>query len=147
DSGLSLGSVPSISFADHPDSRIFGMDYSRQSSVHLPKPNASGHLAPLTIAGQSRDRRDSMLSYSFASDYPGPGRGSIDSEVDPLLPPLKRSRMGQSRLESIGELRLLRGVGSCLRCRALGKPVRPCSPTVPSRDGTGRLTRDPVRFR
>jgi hypothetical protein len=50
-------------------------------------------------------------------------RGSVDSEVDPLLPPLKRSRVGHSRLESIGELRLPRDSGPCLRCKVQAKPV------------------------
>ncbi len=48
----------------------------------------------------------------------------MDSEVDPLLPPLKRSRVGQSRLESIEELKLLKDRGPCLRCKILKKGVR-----------------------
>jgi hypothetical protein len=125
DSGLSVGSTPTLTFPpDYSSSRLFNTDYSRQSSaIQLPKPTAG--LAPLTITNQARERRDSMLSYSFASEYPGPGRGSIDSEVDPLLPPLKRSKgIGHPRLESITELKLLQDVGPCLRCKVLGRSVR-----------------------
>ncbi|KAJ4290155.1 hypothetical protein N0V88_006664 [Collariella sp. IMI 366227] len=65
-------------------------------------------------AVKGKDHRDSLRSYSFISEYPAGPRGSVDSEVDPLLPPLKRSRVGQSRLQSIDELRLLRDIGPCL---------------------------------
>jgi hypothetical protein len=126
DSGLSVGNAPLAPFSDFSSSRLFSSDYSRRhSSIQLPKPMTTTQLPPLSTTSQSRERRDSLLSYSFVNDNQGHGRGSIDSEVDPLLPPLKRSRVGQSRLESIEELRLLREVGPCLRCKVLNKPVRP----------------------
>ncbi|EPE04681.1 zinc finger protein [Ophiostoma piceae UAMH 11346] len=52
---------------------------------------------------------------SLARGHPS----SADSDNDPLLPPLKRSRVGPSRLESIGELRLPREATSCLHCRVM----------------------------
>ncbi|KAK3337072.1 hypothetical protein B0T19DRAFT_59598 [Cercophora scortea] len=121
DSGLSVGDTPPLIFPDQP-SRSYSVDYNKQASpLYLPRPSSNYQLAPLATGSQARDHRDSLRSYSFVSEYPGGPRGSIDSEVDPLLPPLKRSRVGQSRLESIEELRLLKDIGPCLRCRTLKK--------------------------
>ncbi|KAK3394041.1 hypothetical protein B0H63DRAFT_33143 [Podospora didyma] len=122
DSGLSVGGTPPLIFPDQ-QSRSYSVDYNKQTSpLYLPRPGSGIQLAPLvTNNNQAKDHRDSLRSYSFVSEYPGGPRGSIDSEVDPLLPPLKRSRVGQSRLESIEELRLLRDIGPCLRCRVLKK--------------------------
>ena len=135
DSGLSVGGTPPLSFTEHPG-RNHGTDYSKQttSPLYLPRPSANFQLAPLATGSQSRDHRESLRSYSFVPEYPAGPRGSVDSEVDPLLPPLKRSRVGQARLESIEELRLLRDNGPCLRCRVLQKPVSGTS-ILPSLSG------------
>ena len=131
DSGLSIGGTPPLMFPDQ-SSRHYSADFSKQPSpVYLPRPTSNFQLAPLSTGGSAKDHRDSLRSYSFISEYPGGPRGSIDSEVDPLLPPLKRSRVGQSRLESIDELRLNREVGLCLRCRIMRKGV---SASLPSED-------------
>ena len=123
DSGLSVGGTPPLIFPE-PPSRNYSADYNKQTSpVYLPRPTSNFQLAPISTGGHSKDHRDSLRSYSFVSEYPGGPRGSIDSEVDPLLPPLKRSRVGQSRLESIEELRLHREIGACLRCRIHKKGV------------------------
>lgn len=125
DSGLSVGGTPPLVFHEQP-SRAYGPDYAKQttSPLYLPRPGPNFQLAPLATGGQQqKDHRDSLRSYSFVSEYPVGPRGSIDSEVDPLLPPLKRSRVGQSRLESIDELQLHRETAPCLRCRALKKRV------------------------
>jgi hypothetical protein len=124
DSGLSIGSTPPLSFAEHPQ-RSHGPEYSKHSSspMYLPRPAATYPLGPVAAASHGKDYRDSMRSYSFISDYTPAPRNSIDAEVDPLLPPLKRSRVGQPRLESIEELRLLRDIGPCLQCRLTHKPV------------------------
>ncbi|KAK3896733.1 zinc finger protein [Staphylotrichum tortipilum] len=126
DSGLSVGSTPPLVLSDHPP-RNPAADYGKQTSspLYLPRPTGSFQLAPLATASHpgSRDHRDPLRSYSFVSESPAGPRGSVDSEVDPLLPPLKRSRVGQSRLESIEELRLLRDIGPCLRCKILQKSV------------------------
>jgi hypothetical protein len=127
DSALSIGGTPLSLFPDQPSasSRSYSVDYPKQTSPrYLPRPSSNVQLAPLLTGSQPRDHRDSLKAYSFVSEHPGGPRGSIDSEVDPLLPPLKRSRVGQPRLESIGELRLLRDVGPCLRCKVLNKSVR-----------------------
>lgn len=127
DSGLSVGDTTPLLFPGPPtnSSRGYSSDFSKQTSpVYLPRPGASHfQLAPLSTGGQSKDDRDSLRSYSFVSEHPGGPRGSIDSEVDPLLPPLKRSRVGQSRLESIGELKLLRDSGPCLWCKVSDRSV------------------------
>jgi hypothetical protein len=122
DSGLSVGGTPPLIFPDHPN-RSYSVDYNKTSPLYLPRPNPNFQLAPLATGNHAKDQRDSLRTYSFVSEHPPGPRGSIDSEVDPLLPPLKRSRVGQSRLESIEELRLLRDIGPCLRCKALKKAV------------------------
>jgi len=128
DSGLSVSDTASVAYPELP-SRNYSGDYGKQTSpVYLPRPTSDFRLAPLSTNGHVKDHRDSLRSYSFVSEYPGGPRGSIDSEVDPLLPPLKRSRVGQSRLESIEELRLNREIGICLRCRVLKKGVSVSSP-------------------
>ncbi|KAK0718794.1 hypothetical protein B0T21DRAFT_295597 [Apiosordaria backusii] len=123
DSGLSVSGTPPLVFPEK-SNRNYSVDYSKQPSpLYLPRPAPNIQLAPIATSSQpqTKDHRESLRSYSFVPEYPAGHRGSVDSEVDPLLPPLKRSRVGQSRLESIGELRLLREVGPCLRCKVLKK--------------------------
>ncbi|KUI53992.1 Zinc finger protein RME1 [Cytospora mali] len=124
DSGLSVSGTPPLIFPDQSSQfRNYSNEYTKHpSTLYLPRPTGGLQLATPTVPGLSRDHRDSLRSYSFISEPPAPTRdprGSADSEVDPLLPPLKRSRVGQSRLESIEELRLLRDVGPCLHCNVL----------------------------
>lgn len=128
DSGLSISDTPPLVFSDYLGHR---RDYSAEQSKHspplyLPRPGGGIQLATSSAPGLSRDHKESLSAYSLHSEYtaqPRELRGSVDSEVDPLLPPLKRSRVGQSRLESIEELRLLSDLGQCLRCRILRKGV------------------------
>ncbi|KAH6630659.1 hypothetical protein B0J18DRAFT_407882 [Chaetomium sp. MPI-SDFR-AT-0129] len=146
DSGLSVGaSTPPLSFSEHPN-RHHGPEYSKQANsplYHLPRPAGGFQLAPLaTGSSQGKDNRESLRGYSFVPEHPTTApRSSMDSEVDPLLPPLKRSRMGQPRLESIEELRLRRDIGPCLRCRVLqlqcdsNDPCRSC-PDAATSPGT-----------
>ncbi|ORY66348.1 uncharacterized protein BCR38DRAFT_429963 [Pseudomassariella vexata] len=125
DSGLSVGSVPPMHYPKQStSSRLYNPEQriNQSSPVALPRLSAPSTLPPLVSASQSRDRREPMLAYSFVNEFPGQPRGSVESEVDPLLPPLKRSRVGHSRLESIGELRLPRDTGPCLRCKVQAKP-------------------------
>ncbi|MDB5910425.1 MAG: hypothetical protein JWP34_4539 [Massilia sp.] len=134
DSALSMGGSPPLLFPDQPSAgnRSYSVDYPKQASpLYLPRPSSSVQLAPLATGSHPRDQRDTLRAYSFVPEYAGGPRGSVDSEVDPLLPPLKRSRVGQPRLESIGELKLLRDVGPCLRCKVLNKSVRAESARIP----------------
>jgi len=135
DSGLSVSGTPPLLFPEHPSGSSYSEFPKQSSPSFLPRP-ASTQLAPIPGSSQPRDHRDSLRSYSFVSEHPGHHpRGSIDSEVDPLLPPLKRSRTGQptGRLESIDELRLRRDIPSCLRCKVLMKPVGSISSMIHAR--------------
>ncbi|KAK3996325.1 hypothetical protein QBC44DRAFT_232211 [Cladorrhinum sp. PSN332] len=121
DSALSVGDTPTMPFPEQP-SRAYGPEFNSNgkrpaSPPYLPRPAPNIQLAPIATGSQTKDHQNTLRSYSFVPEYPAGHRGSVDSEVDPLLPPLKRSRVGQSRLESIGELKLLRDTGPCLRCR------------------------------
>ncbi|KAI0172322.1 hypothetical protein GGR52DRAFT_549904 [Hypoxylon sp. FL1284] len=123
DSGLSVGTIPPIVFPDQVSSRLFSADLiTRSSPATLPRLSVPPALPPLATANPPRDRRESTVGFSFANELPTQPRGSIDSEPDSLLPPLKRSRVGHGRLESIGELRLPRDAGPCLRCKVQAKP-------------------------
>lgn len=127
DSGLSVASTPPLVLDQPAHRRDYSDGYSkRPSPLYLPRPAGSLQSMNPSIPGLSRDHKDSLRSYSLASEPSGSARdlrGSVDSEIDPLLPPLKRSRVGQSKLESIGELRLLRDAGVCLQCRISQKGV------------------------
>lgn len=126
DSGLSVGTIPPIIFSDQSSSRLFSSDHiNRSSPATLPRLSVPPSLPPLANATHPpRDRRESAIVFNFGSELPPQPRRSIDSEPDSLLPPLKRSRVGHGRLESIGELRLPRDTGPCLRCKVQSKPVR-----------------------
>ncbi|KAJ0121497.1 hypothetical protein J7T55_008661 [Diaporthe amygdali] len=125
DSGLSVTDTPPLISDQHAHRRNYSNEYSKNlSPLYLPRPSGSLQLSTPPIPGLSRDPRESLRSYSFISEPTSSVRdlrSSIDSEVDPLLPPLKRSRVGQSKLESIEELRLLRDVRPCLRCKVVRK--------------------------
>ncbi|SPN97801.1 uncharacterized protein DNG_01313 [Cephalotrichum gorgonifer] len=115
---FSAANTPSFNYPDHSSSRSFGGDTPRRSStLQLPKPSVPP-LRSLSIPSQlsDSDRKDSVPSISFSADNPPRQRSYTDADVDPLLPPLKFSRAGQSRLQSIGELKLPKEAGPCLRC-------------------------------
>ncbi|KAK8137819.1 hypothetical protein PG984_001199 [Apiospora sp. TS-2023a] len=121
DSGLSVNSVPHVVFPEQATARLFSADRLKANSmVPLPRLSVPSNLAPLAPVSQGRERRDLPVTYAFGNDMPLQHRGSIDSEID--LPPLKRSRVSHGRLESIGELRLPRDAGPCLRCKVQAKP-------------------------
>ncbi|KAH0527703.1 hypothetical protein TsFJ059_002660 [Trichoderma semiorbis] len=98
--------------------------------MHLPRPALSSKLPPLRIPTPSTERRDSLITYAYSSRSAAP-RSAVDADVEPLLPPLKRSRVGSlPRLESIGELRLFHDQRPCLRCKVTKKECdrnQPCS--------------------
>ncbi|KAI1336462.1 hypothetical protein F5Y15DRAFT_427102 [Xylariaceae sp. FL0016] len=111
DSGLSVGSIPPIVFPDQAHSRLFNTDHIRQNSpVPLPRLTVPSSLPPLATASQTpTGRRESIVGHPYTNDFPTPSRASLESEVDPLLPPLKRSRVGHD-------------AGPCLRCKVQAKP-------------------------
>ncbi|KAH6610898.1 zinc finger protein [Trichoderma cornu-damae] len=90
--------------------------------MRLPRPALSSKLPPLRIPTPSTERRDSLITYAYSSQRSAAPRSAVDADVEPLLPPLKRSRVGTlPRLESIGELRLFRDQQPCLRCKVTRK--------------------------
>ncbi|KAI1180489.1 hypothetical protein F4777DRAFT_585401 [Nemania sp. FL0916] len=124
-SGPSGNNVLPLAYSDQPQPRIFGTDHIKQGSpALLPRLTVPSALPGLAAISQPRDRRGSVTGYPAANEFPAQHRGSLqaEAEVDPMLPPLKRSRVGHSRLESIGELRLPRDPGPCLRCKIQAKP-------------------------
>lgn len=132
DSQFSIGNTPTTAFPDSASTRgNFGFEYTPKhassSPLYLPKPTTT--FPSLTGANQPKDRRDALLAYSAAS-YPGPSASSADPEVDPQLPPIKKARVGPSRLESIDELKLSSDAMPCLRCKAMGRAVRLSSRAV-----------------
>ncbi|KAJ2904145.1 Transcriptional regulator STP4 [Zalerion maritima] len=128
DSGFSLGTTPTTGFPDSASTRgNFSFEYTPKqpssSPMYLPKPNATVQFPPLAGSHQPKDRRDALLAYSLIRDYSGSSTNPpVDSEVDPQLPPIKKARVGPSRLESIDELKLSREVGPCLRCKLMNHP-------------------------
>lgn len=123
---LATANTPSFTFPDHSSTRSFGGDTPRRSStLQLPKPTGPP-LRSLSIPSQlsDSDRKDSIPSISFSADHPHRQRSFPGADVEPLLPPLKFSRAGQSRLQSIGELKLPKDTGPCLRCTIKNLAVR-----------------------
>ncbi|GAP90464.1 putative zinc finger protein [Rosellinia necatrix] len=124
ESGPPVSNVLPRTFSDQSQPRVFGADHLKQGSpAPLPHLSVPSALPGLGALSHPRDRRGSVPGYPSTNEY-AQHRGSlqIEAEVDPMLPPLKRSRVGHSRLESIGELRLPRDVAPCLRCKVQAKP-------------------------
>ncbi|RFU72379.1 zinc finger, c2h2-type integrase, dna-binding [Trichoderma arundinaceum] len=128
-SSLPFGHGPSQSNASEP--------LGPSPLMHLPRPALSSKLPPLRIPTPSTERRDSLITYAYSSQRSAAPRSAVDADVEPLLPPLKRSRVGSlPRLESIGELRLFQDQKPCLRCKATkkeGQTQTPISSTSPTR--------------
>ncbi|VUC36180.1 unnamed protein product [Clonostachys rosea] len=130
DSGLSVDGSPPM----EPEKLFPELDSSESftSTVpfRLPQPASMANFPPLNTQGMYGERHEPFGSFSFPSSRPGTRRGSAESDIDPLLPPMKRSRVGHSRLQSIGELHLMRNPEPCLRCKVLHKTCdagHPCS--------------------
>lgn len=124
--GLPVGNALPLTFSDPSQSRVFSADHLKQGSpAPLPRLSVPSTLPGLAMMNQPKDRRGSIPGYPPPGEFPSQHRSSLQVEVeaDPMLPPLKRSRVGHSRLESIGELRLPRDAGPCLRCKVQSKPV------------------------
>lgn len=146
DSALSISENLSM-FSDplhHRSSISFqGFQLKQGSPLYLPPPGITTavQLAPIGTDSRStaaRDFREPLRSLSTAAEYHGQPGPPAEAEVDPLLPPLKRSRVGPSRLESIDELRLNRDTDPCLRCRAQQKACdtqNPCTSCLEASPG------------
>lgn len=114
----------------------------KASTSRLSRP-LTPRLPPLATSTQSRERLDPVSNFQVPREPAGPASASTDSAVDPFLPPLERSRIGQPRLQSIGELRLLQDAGPCMRCKVLRLPV---STQIVYPRPVKRLTLFPVRL-
>lgn len=155
DSGLSVGGVASNPFCLEPEPGLLSSSILSPSSPtrlpgNVPLQDDKLKLPPLQEAAQNTSWRGFAGSFSFAPRPPNLARtqssNSMDMEVDPLLPPLKRSRIGPSRLKSIGELMLLRESDTCLRCKTLNLEVCSISILTPrERNGPGVLLPKPRR--
>lgn len=125
DSGLSVGNTPPLLSQQLPPIHQSPIELS--SPVKLPRPAMSSSYPSLTVQTQPRDRPGSSGSFGTSNPAKTASRGGrgeeVDSDVDPLLPPIKRTRVGHSRLQSIGELQLLRNNEPCLRCKVSHKAV------------------------
>lgn len=124
DSGFSMGTATSSSPSTQrlpPAQPVLPDPLNHQGLHGYRRPSVGSSLTPLYTP--SRDRGESSVTRSFPSTRPHTRGGSLESEVDPLLPPLKRNRVGHSRLQSIGELQLLRDNDPCLRCKLSHKAV------------------------
>ena len=144
----SITNTPTLTFPDNTSSRSLGGETPRRSSTfQLPKPPVPTPLRSLSIPSQlsDSDRKDSFPGVSFQPDSLPRQRSFTEADVDPLLPPLRFSRAGQSRLQSIGELKLPSTNGSCLRCtvKNFAVNIRLCWLIF----GLGILTVSPVRFK
>lgn len=96
----------------------------RLPPIQPPATLVTTNLPSLPFPTPSTGKRDSVPSFTIPEGKPPIRQGSVENSVDPQLPPLKRTRLGHHRLQSIGELNLLRNDGSCLRCRASNRKVR-----------------------
>lgn len=80
-------------------------------------------LPPLSLPPQPREGESLSGACVFDNARRGSRRSSGGSDSDPQLPPMKKARLGQARLETIEELRLVRDNGPCLRCRVARNEV------------------------
>ncbi|PHH71344.1 hypothetical protein CDD80_5347 [Ophiocordyceps camponoti-rufipedis] len=93
-----------------------------QTATHQARQPGPYYLPPLSLPRPRQGTSDEGSRLAR--------RSSGASDVESLLPPLKRARLGQPRLESIGELLLARDRGPCLRCRVARSECdesQPCS--------------------
>lgn len=97
----------------------------RLPPIQPPTTLVTTNLPPLPFPTPSTasTRRESGLGFTFPEPKPTLTRTGGESVPDPQLPPLKRARVGHHRLQSIGELNLLRNNEPCLRCRAANSQV------------------------
>lgn len=124
DSALSIGSSPPPPLSEHPSFRV--AEGFEPSTLAGPQPMRQAvplNLPPLTLPAQPRECVNPPGTSASDDARHGTRRSSATSDAKPHLPPMKKARLGRPRLESIGELRLVREKGPCLRCRAARKEV------------------------
>ncbi|KAG5929341.1 hypothetical protein E4U42_006172 [Claviceps africana] len=129
DSGNSAEASPTIVMNPHP---FRSVDHSR-SLPRLPPLQTAGfgdssQLPPISPQYTARERDDMTPSHAVCdtAGIRGLRRNSADAGIENLLPPLKRPRPTQPRLESIGEL--FGETRPCLRCRIDKRQVQHLGP-------------------
>ncbi|KND90440.1 hypothetical protein TOPH_04896 [Tolypocladium ophioglossoides CBS 100239] len=130
DSDFSMWNSPPLPVSDHPSLRIETFEPPNQIGPGQHARQAVPLLPPLSLPSQPLESGNSSAASTFYESRRGTRRSSGGSDVEPLLPPLKKARLSQPRLESIGELRLLRDKGPGLRCKVERKECdesQPCS--------------------
>ncbi|KAF4122626.1 ZnF C2H2 [Geosmithia morbida] len=81
---------------------------------------SSNSPPPLGLQIQIKDTLESG-GLNFSSDLPDTRKVPYKADSDSMLPPLDGNlRAGRSRLQSIGELQLVRKTSACLYCRVFG---------------------------
>ncbi|TWU75430.1 hypothetical protein ED733_004029 [Metarhizium rileyi] len=94
---------------------------------NLPPPSSLPSISPQLPLKE----KDYMYVYNMGyTPTAGVRRNSSEADMDSMLPPLKRPKTNQPRLESIGELQLFCEAGPCLRCKIAKKKCdnkNPCS--------------------
>ncbi|RSL57832.1 hypothetical protein CEP53_006335 [Fusarium sp. AF-6] len=120
-----------------PENSSVPLPRDRLPPIQPPTTLVTTNLPPLPFPTPSTasTRRESGLGFTFPDPQPTLSRTGTGGESvpDPQLPPLKRARVGHHRLQSIGELNLLRNNEPCLRCRAANSQCdanHPCSRCV-----------------
>ena len=111
---------------------------------HLPPVQTSGPapssaLSIPTSLACSEDKLDVSPSYTLHSGNKSLRRSTDDSDTESMLPPLKKSRFSQPRLESIGELQLFRETEPCLRCHINQTKVSTGAFPLPMRTSCARI--------
>ncbi|KAJ4252193.1 hypothetical protein NW757_006315 [Fusarium falciforme] len=108
-----------------PENSSVPLPRDRLPPIQPPTTLVTTNLPPLPFPTPSTasTRRESGLGFTFPDPKPTLPRTGGESVPDPQLPPLKRARVGHHRLQSIGELNLLRNNEPCLRCRAANSQV------------------------
>lgn len=90
------------------------------TTLQVPEPAATGR--PRNVQGRAKRSNPDLTGFGF----PETRRSSADVDGDPQLPPLKGVRTSHhARLQSIGELQLIRKTDQCLYCWVTKQPVRP----------------------
>lgn len=106
---------------DRRQASLAGSDYTRHA-VHPALPPFKS-LSSSVSAGHCQQLPQSQSQESPHYAPIGPDRRRSADDGEPVLPPLEIGRVGQPRLESIGQLRLFDKNKRCLRCRVSNKEV------------------------
>lgn len=130
ETGFSIETSPIVPPSGRPALRLLNSSQSLRQlpAVQTGNLTASSSLPVISPQLLSKEKDDVSSNYTFFAPTGPKGmrRNSTDADIESMLPPLKRSKTNQPRLESIGELQLFRETEPCLRCRIAKKKVWAC---------------------